>query len=269
MIELDSVGAIGRYHTFASHLKSMPAVGWMSDKGLKDYDASASKRIEEMRAVDNTIEEMIMKPSEDMRALIGKTFNEGRPAYVRELEFDKRFFPLQRVIQLQREFMTEMVELSSGKKSFARDIDSEMKECEFQGVWESNPRIGTVSIDGREREMRVRNSLDMSLGYLNMCEHELYKQAINANLNIIRIMKNAARQGVEIKNTDIRLRARKGTKAYFNLENVMDGFYFSRANDYSSGFRSMRGLLEGNEYTRGYVLTKEEMTKFLKDETIQ
>lgn len=264
MLKLRSVDTVRNQHNFIFDLSSIPAVEWMKPEQTKDYEEVRRQTAAKLESVDNDIESIIRKPDENMRIALRDAIYLDNPTYVKGLRFPA-YLP-QGKVQIQRDIIKKLVGMTSGKKSFARDLNQEMSECVFQGEWESNPRIGTIVIDDKETELRLRKSLGLFSGYLNKCEHEFYKQAINAKLDNIMhyydmALEDARFRGEKVEPKLISLENR----FYYNFEDVLDRIYYSRARDYLSECDTMWGFLDGSYYTKKYLIRMEDIHPGLKN----
>ncbi|OGI11636.1 hypothetical protein A3K64_00775 [Candidatus Micrarchaeota archaeon RBG_16_36_9] len=263
MLKLNSVETIRKQHTFVSDLSSIPTVEWMKP-GETDCEISLGNTLEELKVIDKDIETIIRKPDEDMQIALGEAKYLENKLHVRDLRFPS-CLP-QGKVQLQRDIIKELLSVAIGKKSIARDLDQEMSECAFQGEWESNPRIGKVMVDDKETELRLRNSLGLFSGYLNSCEHEFYKQAINSQLRNIMYHYHLLLEFADIKGekkAKSKLMEEK-EMLFHNFEGVLDRIYYSRARDYLFECDSMWSFLNKNDFTKKYLLKMEDVHPGLK-----
>jgi hypothetical protein len=167
-------------------------------------------------------------------------------------------------VQIQRDIIKKLMTVSKGKP--VRDINQEIGAIKFQAEWEVNPKIGIVSVDDRKTEMKLRNSLGLFSGYLNACEHEFYKQMLNAQLDHIMHYYNMALQDAEFRSEKAEPKLMsEGDRFYYHWENILDQIYYSRARDYLVECRDMWNFLDGNEYTKKYLLRMEDVHPKLKE----
>ena len=264
MLKLRSVDAIRRHHIFAKELQAIPAVEWI--KSEENYDKALSETAKKLETIDNDIETIIRRPDEDMKLALGRAFYQEKETSVRDFKFP-RYLP-QGKVQLQRDLIRKLMSVAKNKKSIARDLNQEMGECVFQGEWEANTRIGIVAIDGKETELKLRKSLGLFSGYLNVCEHEFYKQMLNANLEHILHYYRMLLQDAEFSGKKVEPKLMSGEdRFYYYPENILDRIYYSRARDYLVECRDMWEFLNGSNFTKKYLITMEDVHPRLKGST--
>lgn len=260
MLKLRGIETIRKQHNFVVELSSIPAVDWMKP-GQTDYDEAIKQTVGRLEVVDNDIETMISKSDENMRLALGDANYSGKEIYVRELRFPS-YLPRGKV-QLQRDVIRKLVKVAKGKP--VRDLSQEIEAIKFQAEWEVNPKIGIASIDDKETELRLRNSLRIFSGYLNACEHEFYKQILNAQLDNIFHHYHMLLQDAEFRNEKAEPRLMSYEDRFFyHWENILDRIYYSRAMDYLVECRNMWNFLNENEYSKGYLLRMEDVHPGLK-----
>jgi hypothetical protein len=262
MLELRSVNSIRKQHTLANGLSAIPSIEWM--KSGEDYDKAFAEKVKELKVVDMDIETIVRSSDENVRTAIGNASYVGKDVRVRDIRFPE-YLPRGKV-QVQRDLINELIKVSKGKKSLARDLNQEMNECVFQGEWEANPIIGIVKIDDNETELKLRNSLGLFSGYLNSSEHEFFKQAINAKLDTIMHYYRMALQDAEFRGEKVKPTLKLGDRIFsYNFEGVLDKIYYSRAMDYMVECRDMWSFLDGNQYTKKYLIRMSDIHPGLKD----
>jgi len=266
MLKLRSIETIRKGHNFVDELCAMPAVEWATPKQLEDYDNALNQTVGKLRTIDSNVELIISNPDENIRLALRDAYYLERGISVKELKFPK-YLP-QGKVQIQRDVIRLMVKVAKGKESVAKDINKEINETLLQGEWDANPKIGVASIDDKETELRLHNSLKHFTRYLNACEHEFYKQALATQLNHILHYYHMVLQDAEF---------REGKKPqsklieegnyilnYSNLENVTDAIYYHRARDYLVECRDFWSFLDGNEYSRRFLIRMEDVHPGLK-----
>jgi hypothetical protein len=265
MLKLRSVDTIRKQHTFSSDLSSIPAVEWMKPEETR-YEIALDNTVEKLKVVDRNIETIIRNPDEDMQIALAEAKYLENKVRVRDLRFPS-YLP-QGKVQLQRDIIKKLLSVAMGKKSIARDLNQEMNECVFQGEWESNPRIGSVMIDDKETELRLRNSLGLFSGYLNLCEHEFYKQAMNSQLRNILYHYHMLLEFADIrgeKKVEPKLMGER-EMLFYNSEDILDRIYYRRARDYLFECDNMWSFLNKNDFTKKYLLRMEDVHLGLKSD---
>lgn len=263
MLKLRSVDTIRKRHTFAIDLGSIPVIQWTEPDEIKNYDELFNQKVEELEAFDKDIERIIRNPDENMQIALGRANYLESRIYVRELKFHKHL--PQGKVQIQRDMIQELIGIARGKKSIAGDLNQEMNECVFQGEWEANPRIGVVEIDGNETKLRLRKSLGYLLRYLNACEYEFYKQIVNAQLDHISFCYHMLLQDAEFRGEKVKPKLMdERDRFHYRFENVLDRIYYFRARDFLAECTNMWNFLDGNEYTKKYLLRMEDIHPNLK-----
>jgi hypothetical protein len=264
MLSLSSIASIRKQHNFAIDLGSIPTVEWMRPEE-KDYEKAVKQTVQKLEAVDDNIETIIRKPDENMRLALGEAKYLNRKVSVSELRLPS-YLP-QGKVQIQRDIIRKLMNVAK-EKTPVRDINQEIGAIKFQAEWDVNPKIGTVKIDDKEVDLRLRNSLGLFSGYLNACEHEFYKQMLNAQLEHILHYYSMALESAEFRGEKVEPKLMvEGDRFYYHLENVLDKIYYSRARDYLVECRDLWSLLDGNEYTKGYLLRMEDVHPSIKNQT--
>jgi hypothetical protein len=251
MLKLDSLDVLRRYQTIENGLKIIPAANWMgesSDESRRSYVVS------ELKSIDEIIERIITYPDKAMRTTLSSLFGIDD---VRNMTISARYYPLQRAVQLQKDFMYLMMNVASGRKSYATDVDKKKGEEVIQSAWKSNPSIGKAIIDGKKEDMRLRRSVALTIGYAGACEHNLFKQGINSSKPLINFVNDQVSQGVRVEDIkkDVPEQVEQDHAAF---RNTLDAIYYNWAQDCFSRFRDMRGFLRKNEFSRIYTLSDEE-----------
>jgi len=209
---------------------------------------------------------MMSNPNENIRLALGRAFHlDGELSSVKELKFYKHL-PQGRV-QIQHDLIETLVGVAKGEKSWDKDIDQEMKKYELQGMWEANPKIGTITIDSKETELRLQGSLGLFSDYLNTCEHEFYKQALSAKLGTILHEYNMMLwyDEHEGKKTESKL-IKEGDflLTYSKLTGLTDEIYYRRGRDFLGECKKWWDFLDDNKYSKVCLLRFEDIHPQIK-----
>jgi len=266
MMNLRSIENIRRYHDFSYQLGSIPSVRWLKPGEIKDYENARNQTVKKLEAIDSNIELLLGKlEDEDVKLAVERAFYlKEEISSVKEIKFHT-YLP-QGKVQLQRDLIDMLASIAKAKKPI-EDVKKEVGSIKLQAEWEVNPPIGTAKIDDEKTDLRLRGSLELYSGYLNACEHEFYKQILAAKLKSIIHEYHFFLLDKEIdgKETEPKL-IEEGDYIlnYSRLEGIIDEIYYRRGRDFLTECRKCWECLNGNEYSKPYLLEWEDVHPKIK-----
>lgn len=265
MQNLRSVEEISKTHTFERDMSSIPITEWMNPRETRSYEEVLKQKVEELEILDKDIETIISNPDENMRIALGDANYLEKEIRVSELKFPS-YLP-QGKVQIQRDLIRKLSNIAKVKNPPLKDVNQEIGAIRFQSEWEVNPKIGTVSIDGNESVLMLKDSLKLFKNYLNACEHEFYKQSINAQFDRILHYYGMTLESAEFRGEKAKSQLLKSRDAFYSHPvDLLDRIYYSRARDFLSECDVVWSFLDGNEYTKKYLIRMEDIHPKLKKE---
>jgi len=266
MINLRSIESIKKYHNFTLELASIPAVEWLKPKRIEDYENARDQTVKKLEVIHSNIESMLGKlEDENIKLAIERAFYlDEEISSVKELKF-RSYLP-QGKVQLQRDLIDMLTTIAKAENP-VEDIKQEVGSIKLQAEWEVNPPIGTVKIDDEKTDLRLQESLKLYSSYLNVCEHEFYKQMLAAKLRTIiheyhMVLFYEEADGKKPKSKLIE----EGDYIlnYYRLGDLTDRIYYSRGRDFLTECKRFWEFLDGSEYSKGYLLKWEDVHPITK-----
>jgi len=266
MINLHSIESIKKHHNFTLELASIPTVEWLKPKQIEDYENARDQTVKKLEVIDSNIELMLGKlKDENIKLAIGRAFYlDEEISSVKELKF-RSYLP-QGKVQLQQGLIDMLTSIAKEEKPL-ENIKHEAGSIKLQAVWEVNPPIGTITIDDKKTDLRLHDSLELYSSYLSACEHEFYKQMLAAKLGSIVHEYNMVLfyEEVDGKRPEHKLIEEGDYILNYNrLSGLTDRIYYSRGRDFLTECKKCWDFLDGNEYSKTYLLKWEDVHPITK-----
>ena len=272
MLELQSVSSLKRGQSFEWDLSTIAYSSWpKSEKQPKDYDAEFKQTIENLEAIDKNLE-FILQPIEDENIQLALTrafYSDNKISNIKEALHFQYYLPQGRV-QVQQEMLRTFIWVAKGKDEL-ETFEQEVSAHKFKVPWEENPKIGSIKLDNKPKELRLREALSLFSKYLVACEHEFYKQMLALKfdsimheydflLNDAKILGEKIDRKLTVPGTPKDLRY-----AFHALNGITDGIYYRRGRNFLSIISTFYNFLSKNEFTELYLLTMEDLFPKLKN----
>lgn len=261
MINFRDVDNIKEQHDFRREIMSIPAVKWVGERDIGNYDIILNETVEKIETIDGNLELIISeKEDEGIKYALARAYHSQEPITIQDLVF-RPVLPCGRV-QTQRKIIENLSEIADGKEPETETLDQELGLDRIRAIWEVNPTIGTLAIDYEERKVNLRDALKIFLGYLEPSEHNFLKQALSDKLNILlhdydMLLLDSERWGEKferklITHGDFLLN-------HYRLGNIRDHIYYRRAMDFMSEIKKIYNFLDGNEFSNDYLLRIDDL----------
>jgi len=274
MEKLRSIDRIKNSHSFQSDLKTIPAVDWMEEGSLDNYEAALYETLEKLETID-TMLEILLKGPEDKRlkTAVAEIFGKDTYTSIKEVIIFQKYFPLQYHVQKEKDLLDTLIAIGRRDEYEGEfeDVNEDVKIL-LQSEWEVNPKISNITIDESDMELNLQDTFTLLRSYLEASEHEFYKQATLARLDeildqylrlvkasqpLFRRPKKGPKGYIELKFTDYK-------NQYTKFEHILDGIYYSRGRDYLIECVKLKKTMNENEFTKKYGLLLVDLKEFIQ-----
>jgi hypothetical protein len=261
---LRSVKVIKAGHNFQKDLLITPAVDWMKESEIENYEEKLKTTVQRLEEIDNNFE-YLLRPIDDeyVQFALERTFFIDEP--IKNLKDVLLFKPFiyKGKVQFQRNFIRQMTRIAKGKE----DVEETLKVSELKAAYEVNPRIGKIQVDNKEKELKLHESISLFSSYLVACEHEFLKQFLNANFDQILHQYDITLSDDYNKKPQRKLVKRwDGGNYHFSAvrHDLLDRVYYRRARDYTTEVNFMYNFLAKNQFSKSYLIRDEDIRGALK-----